>query len=1180
MTSSTKKWLCCMVIFAVVGLLLAAGGAYGQSAGFANINGRVIDPKGATVPDATVTAINVDTGLSRTTTTTSDGIYRFENLQPGVYDITVDASGFAKFQAKGVRILVGETRDVNATMVLSGQVSMVLVTSEVPLVETTKTDVSINLDDRDVADLPTTTSFGGLGGVANDWQGLAYSAPGMRTDYTGLSSELIGPGMVNSRGVVHNVDGADISDVSTSTRDALGATVEEVKEFQVITNNYNAEYGQAGGVILNVITKSGTNQIHGDGHAYIRGRNMNASDFFYNQSGANPAGCPASDFTAGTQTSVQGCGRAPFYKHEYGFTAGGPFVKDRLFWFTSLEQVQQGVPTITTPFGIAEATSSPTTELLWSAKVDAKLTDKHTLTARFNVQRDLSDNAVVQTGLAVDSSGLVSSVVHDHVLNLAMISTPTAHTVNEARFAWHHTLTGTPDKSLVPGQAFANAYLGADFCCPQAGNNNRFQFIDNVSWTHGSHTIKTGALIQHLAFDSLFTQFRLGRFENFVPGNCTDPAFPQFPQAQGQCPTSFTVGVGDAFNHIPDTAYGVYVQDTWQIRRNLTMNYGLRYDIEDGAFTGGTINRIQDVTIPQGGCLQRNGIIPACGHDHNNWQPRLGFAWSPDFQQGPLHMLFGDPGKSVVRIAGAEITELAYLNVVLDSLNFDGVSLNTAGADTTTQLGRDILKQFPNFPSQVQLQGLLTPGFFGRIRPISPTIKNPEIHQASLSITRQLGPSFVFSAGYQGVFGSGLFGETDQNFPQPIADPAHPGFFYLPHRPDPRFTAERTNFSNRSSSYNALLLTANKRLSRHFQFGANYVFSKTLGTGEDFFGLSEPGNPLINLSADRALSQQDIRHLANFTFVVDTEKLTGMRLLGPVVNDWTFGLIGAVQTGRPYPVSTGSGSFSGSAFPALGSETNQRPNICTAGSTLPGCAGAPVGAIVATNVASNAGSNLLISQNGVAACNNPALLIPPGTAGAPAVLPPAAANCSALRTTFLAPAGASGSGPVDSYTGDPVDFQFINGNLGRNLGLTKGLTNFDISVMKAFRIPKRESMRVEVKMDVFNVLNHPNFIGNDVNNSISAIGLASPLLTKTKAGVTTYSTNPGFNCAAACVNPFSGLYLGANGAPLTLSVFRSGRPDKDLANPNFAGLGDPAATALGTSAGANRVIQLGLRVRF
>ena len=1181
MNSCRSKWLWAASILAAVLVLVAASSAFGQSAGFANITGRVVDPKGAAVPDATITATNVETGIARSTKTTSEGLYRFENLPPGIYNVATEVGSFARSEAKNIKLLVGEQRDINFDLILAGQTQTVLVSSELPLVETTKTDASTNLDDRDVANLPTTTSFAAIGGVANDWEGLAYSAPGMRTDYTGLSSEIIGPGMVNSRGILHNVDGADISDVSTSVRDALGASVEEVKEFQVITNDYNAEYGQAGGVILNVITKSGTNQIHGDGHAYIRGRNMNASDFFYNQAGANPAGCPASDFnSSGAQTSVEGCGRAPFYKHEYGFTAGGPFVKDRLFWFTSLEQVQQGVPTITTPFGIAEATSSPTTELLWSAKVDAKLTDKHTLTARYNEQRDLSDNLVVQTGLAVDSSGLTSSVIHDHVLNIAMISTPTAHTVNEARFAWHWERSVTPDKSLVPGQAFANAYLGADFCCPQAGLNNRFQYIDNVSWTHGAHTIKTGVLIQHLAFDSLFTQFRNGRFESFIPGPCTDAPFAQFPQAQGQCPTSFTVGVGPAFNHIPDTAYGVYVQDGWQIRRNLTMNYGLRYDIEDGAFTGGTVNQTQDPSIPQGGCRQRNDVIPACGHDHNNFQPRLGFAWGPEFRQGPLHTLFGDPGKSVVRISGAEITQLAYLNVVLDSLNFDGVSLVTTAADKSTALGSQILSQFPNFPSQVQLQGLLTPGFFGRVRPISDTIKNPEIHQAALSITRQVGPSFVFSAGYQGVFGSGLFGETDQNFPKPIADPAHPGFFYLPPRPDPRFTAERTNFSNRTSQYNALVLTATKRLSKHFQFNANYNLSKTLGTGEDFFGLSEPANPLLNLSAERAPSQQDIRHLANFTFVVDTERLTAIPFVKNVVNDWTIGLIGSVQSGRPYPISTGDGAFSGSGFPALGAETNQRPNICSAGSTLPGCAGAPVGAIVATNIATNGGSSLQISQSGVAvACN----------AGAP--------NCNGLQTTFVAPAGASHSGPIDSVactsktgvlgscaavdaSGNPlfpnsipVDFQFVSGNLGRNLGLTKGLTDFDMSFLKAFRIPKRESMRVELKMDVFNILNHPNFIGNDSNDVISAIGLP-PL-------------GPNFDChtastacSAAHINPYSGLYLGANGQPLTLSVFRAGRPLKDLQDPTWKGLGNPAATALGTSAGANRVIQLALRIRF
>ncbi len=343
-------------IFAIAAVLfLSANVVYGQGR-FATITGRALDPKGASVPDAKVTAMNVETGIARTTTTTSDGLYRFEELVPGIYDVTIEAAAFTRAVAKGVKILIGEARDVNFNLELAGQKESVVVTSEIPLVETTKTYVSINLDDRDVADLPTTTSFGGLSGSANDWQGLAYAAPGMRTDYTGLSSEIIGPGSVNSRGVVHNIDGGDISDVATSSRDSLGAIVEEVKEFQVITNNYNAEYGQAGSVILNVVTKSGTNSIHGDGHAYIRGRNMNASEFFYNQGGANPPGCPASDFDAtGTQTSIAGCGRASFYKHEYGFTAGGPFIKDKLFWFTSLEQVQQGVPQITTPFGQAGA---------------------------------------------------------------------------------------------------------------------------------------------------------------------------------------------------------------------------------------------------------------------------------------------------------------------------------------------------------------------------------------------------------------------------------------------------------------------------------------------------------------------------------------------------------------------------------------------------------------------------------------------------------------------------------------------------------------------------------------------------------------------------------------------------------------------------------------------------------
>jgi hypothetical protein len=1157
MNLSPRNWqwsVCIFILLVVVVLLSSVNGAYGQSS-FATITGRALDPKGASVPGANVTATNTATGIARTTTTTSDGLYRFENLQPGVYDVAIETPSFTKAEAKNVKLQVGEQRDINFNLELAGQKQSVVVTSEIPLIETTKTDTSTVIDDKSVADLPTTTSFGGLSGAANDYQGLAASAPGVRYDYTGNSSDLIGPGSVNDRGIKVNIDGGNISDGSTSGRDALGASVEEVKEFQVLQNNFNAEYGQATNLILNVITKSGTNQVHGDFHAYFRGRNLGASDWFYNQGFAGATlpdthGCPLSDFSGGAITKIDGCGRAAFFKHEYGFTVGGPFIKDRLFWFGSFEKVAQGVPTTTTPFGNSITVTSPTNEIMGSAKVDAKLTDKHTLTVRYNLQRDLSDNLIVQTGGNTAPSGFVSQVAHDNTLNVGMVSTPTSHTVNEARFFWHRTLTATPTKSIQPGQALPNAYVGADFCCPQAGLNHRFEYTDNVSWTHGSHTIKVGGLISHYPFDSLFTQFRFGRYEGFGPGTCVNKPF-------GLCPTSFTVGIGPAFVHVADTAYGAFVQDTWQFRRNITVNYGIRYDIESGAFDGGTITQTQNPSAPKGGCLQQNGIIPACGKDHNNWQPRLGIAWSPNFEHGLMHMLFGDPGKSVVRLAGAEMTELAYLNVVLDSRNFDGVNLFTTSVSSSTlgsdgsPIGQTILNQvYPNEPSATQLALLHPIGRFGRIRPISPTIKNPEIRQASMSITRQYGPAWVFSVGYQGVFGNGLFGETDTNFPLPVADPAHPGFFYLPARPNSAFAAIRTNFSNRTSSYNGLVVSAQKRASHHFQFQGNYVFSKTLGTGEDFFGLSEPGNPVANLKLDKAPVQNDIRHLGNMSFVMDTENLFGTPIIKQALNNWTFAMINTLQSGRPYPVSTGGGGFAGSAFPALNSETNQRPNVLANGN------------LVATNIATYTGTNLTVGQSGVAACQAAGL-----------------ANCAALQTSFDAPAGASGSGPADSFSGNPVDFQFLNGDVARNAGIGPPLYRFDISLTKAFKVT--ESMRLEFKMDVFNVFNHPLFTQNNGNDNLSVLSLPSLTVPVNPANPNgPQKANPGFNCTASCINPFTGLYLGANGAALTLHDFQVGRLDKDFANTNFAGLGNPSAGSATGGTVTPRIIQLAVRFRW
>jgi hypothetical protein len=1121
------QWIGSIVIVAM-SLQLTALGVYGQSAAFATITGGALDPKGASIPGATVTATNVETGIVRIAKTTSEGLYRLDYLSPGIYNVAIEMSSFTNAETKNVKLQVGEQRDINFNLELAGERRYVVVTSDIPLVETTKTDISTVIDDHDVADLPTTTSYEGVGGVSNDFEGLAISAPGVRYDYTNDSADLVGPGNVNDRGIIVNVDGGNIWDQAQIlvARDALGASVDEVKEFQVLTNNYNAEYGQAGSIILNVVTKSGTNDFHGDVHAYFRGRNLGASNFFYN----------LSDPTS----------RAPFFKHEYGFTAGGPFIKDRLFWFTSLEHTAQGSPATLLPFDTTVTVNQPTNELLWSAKVDAKLTDKDTLTARYNVQRDTSSNVLLQTPPgSTDPSGLVGSIIHDSGLNIGLISTLTLHTVNEVRFFWHRFLLSTTSASTLPGEALPNAYVGADFCCPQGDSQNRFQYIENLSWTRGRHAFKFGANISHFSIYSLFQQFHYGEYSNFAPGPCTNS---YFPQADGVCPSQFTIGLGPGTVKTADEIYGFYAQDMWQLRRNITVNYGLRYDLEDGAFKGGTISNPQ---VPVG-CLQSNGLIPACGSDNTNWQPRLGIAWSPNFGQGIMHLLLGDSGKSVIRAAVARISEMVDLNVIVNSLIFDGDTLFTQ-AITPASIsndgmitGQQVLNAYPREPNTALLRLFKPAGYYGRIRPISPTLKNPQVIMASMVYQRQIGSSFTYSIGYQGVFAHGLFGEKDTNFPKPIADPAHLGYFYMPGVPDPAFGPLRTVFSDRESGYNALVITAAKRLTRHFQFQSSYTWSHTLSDGEDFFGVSEPGNPLAPPRLDNASAQNDIRHLVNFNFVADTNNLLQTPVLRPILNNWKFAVLSSLQSGRPFPVSTGDASFTGLNFSALGSETMQRPNICTGGSPVPSCKGEPVGALVATNIGSISGTNLEVGPAGVSACVAAGL-----------------ANCAALQTTYSAPAGASTSGPVDSFAGTPVDFQYIDGNLARNVGQSLALYRFDISLTKAINIPKWESASLELKMDVFNLFNHPLFIFNNSFDTLNLLRLP-PLSVNGEP-------NPNFNCSASCLNPFTGLYLGAKGQPLTLANFQ--RATFSAAR-NFNGLGGPSGEV------TPRIMQLAVRFRW
>jgi Carboxypeptidase regulatory-like domain/TonB dependent receptor-like, beta-barrel len=1101
---STVVVLCCLPLVMAVA----------QSASTATLTGQVVDPQGAVISGAKITATNVATNISRTANTTGAGDYTLPNLAPGTYDIKVEAAKFAVGVAKAIKLNVGDQRDLNFKLSVAGTTQTVEVTTVAPLIETTKTDVSSSITDLDMERLPT---IAGGGGTVNDYAQLALTVPGVRADTSGLSGpgngsggEMIAPGSINDRGNLYTVDGANITDQLVSGRDGTGASIDEVQEFKVLTNNYNAEYGQATGLIMNVVTKSGSNAVHGDAHMYFRGRNLAASDPFYNDGIIGDPRCP-------DPTSVAGCPRAPFHRKEGGFTLGGPFMKDKLFWFTSFEMSRQGSPLTLTP-GLAEGgnvtVQQPTNNLLYSGKIDYKVSQNNLLSARYAVDRLRDSNVIVQTGTNVTPDDLTSSTLNNASINIGLVSSITPNLVNEGRFVFTRFITTTSDNSSAPGVIHGDGTTtGADFCCPQGGLQKRYQYIDNLTWTHGKHTFKTGFNVSYYPWNSLFPQFHFG----------------QYLLNSSEQPISLTVAFGPGEVTSKDNIYGFYFQDTWKLSHKLTMNAGLRYDFEAGAFKGGK--------IPGSGgkCFQGNGLIQACSSDPNNWQPRLGFTYAPW-------------ERTLFKLSFAETTMLAFNNVVLDSLNFDGTTLTTVTIDpsnpppgTTVAQNLAALGAYPNLPSAALLAPFApSPSNFGRVRPISSNLKNPEMRMVNFGVEHQFTNTLKVGAQYIGQFGFGLFGEQDLNAPPLIADPNHSGFFYYGARPNPVFGAERTNENSRTSHYNGLLLSVDKKMSNHVQLVASYTWAHAITSSEDFFGLSEPGNEASCCRSELGPAFNDVRHAVNMGVVLDSGRMTANRYAGFFANNLGLSWVGQLQSGRPYPISTGSAPFGSSErFFGAGNETQQRPNVLADGT------------ISTAGIASFDGGNALFGPGAVARCI--------------AALPTQVAQCQAIQNAQAAPAGVLNTGAIDAVTGDPVTFQSVNGNLERDAGRGSPFVKFDASLHKSFNMPKYENVKLELRFDAFNVFNHSNLVSYNTNDILEVL---TPSVTN--PGSAGAVVNPDFFSCTACMRP-NGTYVGSNGKVLHLSDLQHGNA---IGASVFNGLGNPGADD------SWRKLQLSFHVRF
>ena len=761
--------------FFICGLAISAMSQAQATA--ADLTGLVVDPNEAIVAGATVTARNAATGLVRTTTTDTDGVYKFIGLPPGEYEISAEGTNFKKVIISPVKLTVGQSAELRIKLEIGAPTATVNVSgADVQLIETTRTNVANTIDQTRIANLPINERSATGFALTISTVGRDNGRPIGPAPTSGLNI-----GGQRGRSTLVQVDGADFTDNSIN---AARSTVsqEAVEEYQVTTNSYLPEFGRATGGIVNVVTKRGTNDFHGNVFGFIRHRSIQARNPFAPVIDNDPSKKP------------------PFTRVQYGFTVGGPIVRDRTFFFGSFEQRRRqesgfftgdiigrdasgpatGSVTIGAPFlmfsqtytnltpaqvtyvqtmlGInpsaaiayAEIASAggqtalngsstlinvlpapipigvgnvigqrfllssapvpltrdtngqflafrPLAQLarifpisentsFSSIRVDHKVNDSNQLSFRFGYNPSLitgiQDESQNQTLGQNDFSRTGIQDIKDLSL-AASLSTILPHNlINE--FYFNYGRRKASFDSQVPSVAIQIAgtgFIGSNPFSPVNRTENRIQFRDNITWATGSHTFKFGGDVNWIKGDARFDLNFPGLFNfssqsasPFVTGcdALTLPANLRCPQltpvqAYGLgFPSVWIQGFGDPNSTIKNVPLAFFAQDTWKIRRNFTINYGIRYDVEftdqfaPTPFTD-PLTGIQLSASDVQAAQDVLGVTQGFPRDTNNWAPRAGFAWD----------IAGD-GKTIIRAAGGLFYDHPLLAVSFNSNIADG----------------------------------------------------------------------------------------------------------------------------------------------------------------------------------------------------------------------------------------------------------------------------------------------------------------------------------------------------------------------------------------------------------------------------------------------------------------------------------------------------------------------------
>jgi predicted Zn-dependent protease len=797
----------------------------------ANLSGRIEDPSATPVSGATVTAHNLERNQTQTATTDEQGRFRFLLLPVGEYELTVSASGFGEYKQSPIPLGVGAALDIPVHLTVEENIS-IDVWAAVPLVETARTQVASSITREEVQDLP-------LNG--RNYLDLAQLAPGASRTNTGVTQRFAETSAVPGTGISistqRNLENSFIVDGLSANDDAAdlaGAffSQEVIREFAVIRAGGTAELGRASGGIINVVTHAGSNDVRGGTYIFARDDRFDAEN-------------------ALTSTKL------PFERKQYGGTFGGPLLRDRTFLFGNAEKLGQkgsGVVTIT-PANVTainarlDAINYPGVRLSTGPFENSLVTTNlfvrgdtispaDQLTLRVNISDVESENVRTTGGLSDVSRG-TDVENKDRTLagnNLWVVSDRT-FSETRAQVTWSR-LEAPPNDPIGPAVMIAGvASLGTFTNSPIERDIDIEEIVQNVARVQGSHVLKAGVDIRR-------NNMRIV-FPGPVQGVYTYANLVNFQQGRY---STFQQAFGDDETEQQSTDFGVFIQDEWRATSRLTVNGGLRYDVQ-----------------------QLDDIVNS---DTNNISPRLGVAWD-----------VRGYGRSVLRAVAGMYYAPIPLRAVANALQRNGLSYRILEVGPT-------FSDAPVFPNIMTAQPTEV---LSNIITIDPDIENSRSDQFSVQYEQRLGLTASASLVYEHLRGTGIIMGRNINVPT-TTDPTVPNLG----RPDPNFANILNYESIGDSWYDGLTVSVSRRPVKWGSARLSYTFSKGLDTTGNFF-FSQPQDA-NDIDAERARSDNDQRHRLSLSGTFTSPAGPGATFLQHVTHGWLFSYIFTYTSKLPFNI--------------------------------------------------------------------------------------------------------------------------------------------------------------------------------------------------------------------------------------------------------------------------------------